>query len=62
MGTGQPQAKRFRRNLYWLALTGSLAAWAYLRLHVGLTAPVDALVLIALLAEAALVLGHPPAR
>jgi putative effector of murein hydrolase LrgA (UPF0299 family) len=55
------KAKNVRRVL-WLLLTVSLALWAYLRLHLGLPGPVDALVLLALLAEAALVLGHRPSR
>lgn len=54
--------RRFRRKLYLLALPGCLAAWTYLRLELGWPAPVDALVLMALFAEAALVLGHNPAR
>jgi hypothetical protein len=52
----------FRRKLYWLLLPGSLAAWAYLRLGLGWPAPVDGLVLLALFAEAALVLSHHTAR
>jgi hypothetical protein len=55
------KAKRFRQIL-WLLMTVSLAVWAYLRLHLGLPAPVDVLVLVALLAEAALILGHRPVR
>ena len=55
------KAKSHRRTL-WLLLIISLALWRCLRLRVGLAAPVDALVLIALLAEAALVLGHRPTR
>lgn len=51
-----------RRKLYWLLLPGSLAAWAYLRLGLGWPAPVDGLVLLALFAEAALVLSHHTAR
>ena len=50
------------RKLYWLVLPGSLGMWAYLRLGLGWPAPVDGLVLVALLAEAALVLSHNPAR
>ena len=56
------KAKALRRKLYWLALAVCLAAWAYLRLGLGWPAPVDALVLFALFAEAALVLSHNPAR
>lgn len=52
----------FGRKLYWLVLPGSLGMWAYLRLGLGWPAPVDGLVLVALLAEAALVLSHNPAR
>jgi hypothetical protein len=55
------KTKSFRRIL-WLLLTISLALWVYLRVLLGLPTAVDALVLIALLAEAALVLGHGPAR
>lgn len=55
------KTKSFRRVL-WLLLTISLALWVYLRVLLGLPTAVDALVLIALLAEAALVLGHRPAR
>jgi hypothetical protein len=62
MGIEQAQAKGFRRTLYWLALTGFPALWAYLRFQLGLPGHVDALVLIALLAEASLVLCHQPAR
>jgi hypothetical protein len=53
---------RFRRKLYWLVLPGSLVAWAYLRFGLGWPAPTDGLVLMALFAEAALVLSHHPAR
>jgi hypothetical protein len=55
------KTKTFRLVL-WLLLTVSLALWGYLRVLLGLPTAVDALVLIALLAEAALVLGHRPAR
>jgi hypothetical protein len=55
------KTKSFRRVLS-LLLTVSLALWVCLRVLLGLPAAVDALVLIALLAEAALVLGHRPAR
>jgi hypothetical protein len=55
------KTKSFRRIL-WLLLTISLALWVYLRVLLGLPTAVDALVLIALLAEAALVLGHRPTR
>ncbi len=55
------KTKSFRRTL-WLLLIISLALWAYLRLYLGLPAPIDGLVLIALLAEAALVLSRRPAR
>jgi hypothetical protein len=61
MLTRNNKARSFHQTM-WLVLTVSLALWAYLRLHLGLPAPVDALVLIALLAEAALVVGHHPAR
>ena len=56
------QTNRLRRKLYLLALPVCLGAWAYLRLALGWPAAVDALVLVALFAEAALVLGHHPAR
>lgn len=55
------KAKSFRRIL-WLLLTISLALWAYLRLWLGLPAPVDAFLLTVLFAEAALILGYEPAR
>lgn len=55
------KAKSFRR-IMWLLLPVSLVFWAYLRLLLGLPAPVDAFLLIALFAEAALVLGYRPAR
>jgi hypothetical protein len=55
------KTKTFRRVL-WLLLSVSLALWAFLRFHLGVPGPVDALVLVALLAEAALILGHHPAR
>ncbi|HEY4678525.1 MAG TPA: hypothetical protein VIJ01_15270 [Candidatus Angelobacter sp.] len=55
------KAKTFRQIL-WLILPVSLVLWAYLRLQLGLPAPVDALLLIALVAEAALILGYQPAR
>jgi hypothetical protein len=55
------KTKSFRRIL-WLLLTISLALWVYLRVLLVLPTAVDALVLIALLAEAALVLGHRPTR
>ncbi len=53
---------RSQRKFYWLALPGCLAAWGYLRFGLGWPAPVDGLVLVALFAEAALVLSHHPAR
>jgi hypothetical protein len=59
MEVAHSSAVRLRRKLYWLALSVCLAVWAYLRLKLGWPAPVDALVLIALFAEAALILGHP---
>jgi hypothetical protein len=40
------KAKNLRR-LLWLLLTISLALWAYLRLHLSLSGPIDILVLIA---------------
>ena len=55
------KAKSFRRIL-WLLLPVSLVLWAYLRLLLGLPAPVDAFLLIALFAEAALILGSQSAR
>jgi hypothetical protein len=55
------KGKGFRRIL-WLLLPVSLVLWAYLRLQLGLPAPVDAFLLIALFAEAALILGYQPAR
>ena len=55
------KAKSFRRIL-WLALPVSLALWAYLRLRLNFPAPVDAFLLIALFAEATLILGYQPAR
>lgn len=55
------KAKSFRRIL-WLLLPVSLVLWAYLRLRLGLPAPADAFLLIALFAEAALILGYQPAR
>ena len=54
------KAKRFRL-LLWILLTVSLALWAYLR-HLGFSASVDLFLLIALLAEAALILGYRPAQ
>ena len=62
MDLAHSRATRFRRTLYWLALPVCLVVWAYLRLKLGWPAPVDALVLIALFAEAALILGRHPAR
>jgi len=56
------RAIRIRRTLYWLALSACLILWAYLRLRLGWPASIDALVLIALFAEAALILGRHPAR
>ena len=50
---------RMRRILYWVALPLCLVIWAYLRFSLFWPAPIDALVLIALFAEAALVLGRP---
>jgi hypothetical protein len=62
METAHSRARRFRLRLYLLALPGCLAVWAWLRFELGWPAPVDALVLVALFAEAALVLGRNPAR
>ena len=53
---------RFSRRLFWLALAVCLTAWAVLRCGLGWPDAVDGLVLIALFAEAALVLSHNPAR
>lgn len=53
---------RFSRRLVWLALAICLAVWGVLRLGLGWPAPVDTLVLMALFAEATLVLSHHPAR
>jgi hypothetical protein len=50
---------RMRRIVYWLTLPLCLAIWAYLRFKLSWPAPVDALVLVALFAEAALILGRP---
>ena len=50
---------RMRRTLYWVALPLCLVVWAYLRFQLSWSPAVDALVLIALFAEAALVLGRP---
>jgi hypothetical protein len=55
------KGKSFRR-IMWLLLPVSLVLWAYLRLQLDLPAPVDAFLLIALLAEAALILGYQPPR
>jgi hypothetical protein len=58
MNYGYFRAKGGRQTLYWLAFSGSFAAWAYLRFKLGFPEFVDSLLVIALLAEAALVLGH----
>jgi hypothetical protein len=50
---------RMRRIVYWLTLPLCLVLWAYLRFQLSWPPAVDALVLIALFAEAALVLGRP---
>jgi hypothetical protein len=50
---------RMRRLLYWVALPLCLVVWAYLRFRLSWSPAVDALVLIALFLEAALVLGRP---
>jgi len=50
---------RIRRILYWVALPLCLVVWAYLRFRLSWPSAVDALVLIALFVEAALVLGRP---
>ena len=55
------KAKSFRRIL-WLLLPVSLVLWAYFRFQLGLSSPADAFLLIALFAEAALILGYQPAR
>jgi hypothetical protein len=50
---------RMRRIVYWLTLPLCLALWAYLRFRLSWPAAIDALVLVALFLEAALVLGRP---
>ena len=50
---------RMRRIVYWLTLPLCLAVWAYLRFQLSWPPVVDALVLVALFVEAALVLGRP---
>lgn len=62
MNTSHFHARRSHRRLSWLAMAVCLVAWSYLRFSLGWPAPVDGLVLLALLAEAALVLSYHPAR
>jgi hypothetical protein len=62
METSHLHLGRFHRRLSWLAMAVCLVAWGYLRFGLGWPAAVDCLVLVALLAEAALVLSHHPAR